>query len=646
MAQDLTVRALIADVGRGNLLASFFCLALVVANHAIFRLGAMPWVWVLVVVVVLCVVALLAPTIEIGGISPGPLRGWSLAIGIVVLLPVVASLALGWQREFPFSGDHAFHLKQTFYMVYWWASTPGSATVGLLGRTLGPENFQEFLARPWVLLWSRGMLLTLIVAMTWWCYRCHRLLALGFATAALIIWALFEQTSYLRYPGGGYVFALPFVVPAYGLGNLELTLRLPNVMAAAAWLFVLRPWLVGRWPDASILPVAALLLWQKDVIYYLDSAYLEPWAFIFSLCAIEVLIVRGRAGAPVACLLIGLAAAFKEPTIFALPFVWLAGAPWQGSWRDRARVTGTSIAAGFPFVLFYFAHKNVAAAGLTFDRAIAFDFSFSHLLDYLAGAWPQMRFAYSGASALPMVAALAVIVFFLARRTSHRLQIACSFACGGLLALIFVWDANSTGYAGYFRYFFYALPFLVTGTVVFGHYVQPRIALAIGGIILFLQAPSAYVAIARSAGPASDRNFVEHYDAPLVFPIKSLIREAKKDGIVPPRATFLANRPDFTVQPVPGIDVMFGPLGELICECRAEQPNVLAIFVRYANMNSEYGEHAPSPGQPFTLPLDRDRIWRENRTARPACLMRLRQTCGRVLERVEGGEVVGALGVR
>ena len=44
--------------------------------------------------------------------------------------------------------------------------------------------------------------------------------------------------------------------------------------------------------------------------------------------------------------------------------------------------------------------------------------------------------------------------------------------------------------------------------------------------------------------------------------------------------------------------------------------------------------------------LEFDRIWRNNRVGREQCLALMQQTCRNFLSRVEGGEVVGALGVR
>src|SRR5262249_54817134 len=156
------------------------------------------------------------------------------------------------------------------------------------------------------------------------------------------------------------------------------------------------------------------------------------------------------------------------------------------------------------------------------------------------------------------------------------------------------------------------------------------------------QLPSAYTAVALSSGPPTDRNFTEHYDSPILFPLKSILAEAVELGILQRNAPVLANQPDAAVKPVPGIPVSFAPLGELRCECSSDQPNVLALFIRYANLNAAYRDRAPQAGEIYAPRPERDVLWRTQREARPACLVRLRQSCKHVLERKEGGEVVAA----
>jgi hypothetical protein len=520
-------------------------------------------------------------------------------------------------------------------MAFWWLSPVGGDSAKL--PTI--DDIHRLMRHPLAFAYSRVVVLATIVVLTALLYRRWRPIALGFAVVAVVAWGCTEATIFLRYPGARYLIDLPFLGPAYALDDFELGGRLSNVVAALCWLFVLRPWLIGRWPDLRILPVALLLLWQKDVIHYFDSVYLEPWGVVFSLLAIETLIEKGRDGAPLACLLIGAAATVKEPFIFALPFMWLAGAPWRSSPREFVHLSAAAVAAGMPFVVYYAARHSIDLADLGADRGISFTFSVHGLENYVAEFAKQIAFAFPGVGIVPAIAALLCIPVAVWAASDRRLAIGCSVAAGCLIGAMFVFDVTSQRWAGYFRFLLYCLPFFATGVMLLGRTVKPRVALALAVLILVLQAPSAYTAIALALGPSTGRNFVEHIDSPLVFPIKSLTGEARRAGALAPHAPIMANLVDSTLRSLPGSNINYGPLGELFCSCEPARPNVLALFVRFTNMSSFLKDH-PEP------PDTRLGIWQKTDAQRQACLIDLKRSCGHVFTRFEAGELVGALGTQ
>jgi hypothetical protein len=604
----------------------------------------MSLLWPVLLLAVIAAVAVTIPSVTVGGEERrAPIGVLNAGIGLVLMAPLLASLALGLHREFPFSGDQSFHLKQAIYMAFWWLSPPHSAPVGMLGRELNVDMVQELAAKPWTLLWSRAVILVAGVVAVALCYRRNRMLSLIVAALALTAWGLFEHAIYLRYPGGWYFLAAPFMGPAYLGGNIEMAGRFTNILAVVAWLFVLRPWLIGRWPDLPLLAMGALMLWQKDMLFYLDSAYTEPWGFVFAMLAVENLVTRGAAGVALSCLLVGVAATFKEPFILALPFVWLVGRPWRASFAETVRNSGAALAGGFPFVFYYAARQSVDISELVTNRTTVF--TLADLGPYFHGFFLRLLGDYSGPSAVAALAALAAIPVLAVLKPDRRQSIICSAAAGVFIVVFFALDETSLTWAGYFRFFIYSLPFLGVGLLVFGYAASPRVALAAGALALALQAMSAYTAVAWSAGPATGRNFAEHYDAPIVFPLKAIIAQARAEAGLPKNATVLANQPDLSVKPVPGIPVTFGPPGEMYCTCSEAHPDVMALFVRYSNLNAPYRDRAPPAGEIFAPRPERDAVWRQQRAARPNCLAQLRQSCKQVIERVEGGETVAALGV-
>jgi hypothetical protein len=620
---------------RCNLVLPFFCLGAVVANQSVFRLGAMSPMWVLGLALVIGALAWFAADFPMPAESArDPIRAVNVLIGLIALAPLAADFLLGWRREFPFSGDSWFHVGQSYRMALWWLSPVHSAAV----KVPGLDDVRSLLLRPLMLLISRVVVLGVVAVLTVVIYRRWRAAALVFASVVILAWGCMEATIFLRYPGARYLLDLPLLGPAFAVDDLELAGRLSNLSGAVCWLFVLRPWLTGRWPDLRILPVALLLLWQKDVIYYFDSVYLEPWGIVLSLLAAEVLFDKGRTGAPLACLLIGAAATVKEPFIFALPLIWLAGAPWRTTGREFVRLSAAAVAAGVPFLLYYAARKNVPLADMESERGVHFGASLHGLAQYADEFIKQMTFAFPGSSGILAVAALATIFVMLWRvRAERRLALACVFAAGCLIAAIFVFDTGSQRWAGYFRFLLYPLPFFACGVMLLAQTLQPRVSLLLAAVIGVLQIPSAYTALARSMGPPSERNFVEHYDSPLVFPIKSLTNEARRAGVLPAGAPIAANSIDNTLRTFPGSGITYGPVGELYCQCEVSRPKVLALFIRFTNMSQSLASRTDPPDSRFGK-------WQATDARRQVCLATMKQSCAHVFSRFEAGELTGALG--
>jgi hypothetical protein len=494
---------------------------------------------------------------------------------------------------------------------------------------------------PAAVLMSRAALAALLAVVTMVLYRRQRLAALILAALAVVVWGICEHTIFVRYPAGGYLLGMPFLGPAFLLHNVELAGRLPNVLAPVIWLFVLRPWLVGRWPDLRVLAFAVAIFWQQDVVYYFDSVYMEPWPLVLCLLLIEVLIDRGEVGAPVACLLIGAAATVKEPAIFALPFVWLAGAPWRGTWSERCRLTGCALAAGVPFVLYFVARGSVAADAVETSRGFALGLPQEPLAQLVHDFAQRLAASFTLPGGVLYLAAVALLVWMMLCFTGRTTVLACMIASGVALVLLFVADRNSQAWLGYFRFLLPGLPFLVAGLLAFGYRERRVFAAAAGAAALVLQASSAWVAMARAAGPVTAMNFIEHYDAAIFFPMKSLLSDARAKGYLAAGTAVLASTPDTSLRAIPGIPVAFGSPGAQACACSAERPAVMPLYIRYANLAAPFAE--PGTGS-SRLPSDREPLWRAAAALRPACLAELRKTCAHVLERVEGGEVVSALG--
>jgi hypothetical protein len=211
--------------------------------------------------------------------------------------------------------------------------------------------------------------------------------------------------------------------------------------------------------------------------------------------------------------------------------------------------------------------------------------------------------------------------------------------------LFFLLDLSSIAWIGYFRFLMVPLPFLAAGALALGYALRPRQALAVGAVTMALQATSAITAVSSAAGPVTGLNFIEYYDAPIFFPIRPLLAEARRANVLPPNVTVFANAPDTSLRALPDVPVVFDVPGKLTCECSKEHEAVMALFVRYANLNARFSDSSVPRGS-FAPTEEREAFWLSGRAERPACLAKLQQTCRRVFQRIEGGELVAILGIR
>ena len=174
--------------------------------------------------------------------------GWiAVLAGLIVLLPVAAFLFLTWEQDFPFTGDHDYHLAKSVEALEFWS---GRFVPVLLLIIIVWWNALRSDGRPWVV----PVVFILVAALGWWNME--------------------RVTFAVRYPGSLYFLAIPFVSLWQFLGADDPlnALRLTNALAIPVWLFVLRPLILRRWPDTAAVLFSIYFFLQKDVIYYFTAS--------------------------------------------------------------------------------------------------------------------------------------------------------------------------------------------------------------------------------------------------------------------------------------------------------------------------------------------------------------------------------------
>lgn len=596
-------------------------LAAVTLNHAVFAAAYFPpWLWALWLAFAAACLARGSVVSAAPGVAGRP-GARAFALGILACVPIALPLAASWDREFGFGGDSSFHIGVASRLALWWASPPFSA----------PSPVFDFAAldairgAPAALAVSRAAILAAGLAALALVHRRRPRAAVAIAAFALFAWGAAEAAREFRYPALAYHAAFAFLPPAAAAGAPELAFRLANVAAAVVWLFVLRPLLLKRWPDAAALAVAAFVFWNDGFLAVLDAAYLEPWAIVFLALAVEARARGGPGGAPLACVLVGFAAATKEQAIFVLPFVWLSALPWRDPLGRGRDATLAAFAAGLPFLSFFAANR---AVGQVRDTMI--DMPDAATLEGLLAYADS--FARSNAGLAPLGALLALAALAAWRDRAAALAFAAASA-GAILFLVI--ERGSLGFAGMPRFLWLAFPAMAAGL-----FARRGVSAAVlAAALCAAQLPGVFAAVERAGADWLARSFVESFDAPFVFPIKSLMAESGLSADAPVTAI----RPDPLIQ----AGAATGRQGAVVqfvdaspCVCEVGEPAILAL----APPLTGFWAHGASPPDRAAPELSRRARWRAARDAMPACRDSLAASCERVLTREIDGRLVAVLG--
>ncbi|MBX3020239.1 MAG: hypothetical protein KF799_01070 [Bdellovibrionales bacterium] len=527
-------------------------------------------------------------------------------LGVALSLPTAVYLCLTWQQEYPFGGDHDHHVRMTqqWFQIF-------DLYILLVPLSLAIAAFLARFTRFAFSLW-------LVAAF-----------ALSFMFTG-------PMESVVRYPAAFYSLAWPFNVGLTFFPDADplLALRFVNVLSIPCWLFALRPLVTQRWPDGRALLLACAFLFQKDWIYFGASTYLEPWALIFMLLALETAISDDISDLWRAALLAGIATAFKEQAIFLLgPLLLLA------VWQSRrtlgfGRAFLSALLIGLPFTLYYAARRN----SNIWRREEAIDifsdaFQSTHFETY--GRMLQEHLHIAGLIVILLV--LGLSIFGVWKTRSQRALLALLFASVIASELLYLLDRISLEYVGYPRFHYLTWPLLAAGLVVLYQKRQAwrKPLLAIATAFSLLQLAQSGRLYARALQADYHRNFNEYYFAPMYFPIRSLL-----NNVPQPRGEreLVLNLPApyafFPAGLQTGYSRLFSTFRNarlaqgLVCECTSPTQTVLMINL----FTPEDGLGVLAIKSFFDQPT------------LIACVARLEHSCAKVVTEKSGDFIVGAVG--
>jgi hypothetical protein len=542
---------------------------------------------------------------------PGGLTPASVALGLAICAPVFAHVVLTRHEEFPFAGDEGYEVS-------------ASRSFAILLKD----------ALPWVVA------IVLVV------FGVVRRFTRRF-TVTIVLAALFAASfrfapndAVARYPGTFYFLATPFNVLAEVLHwkRAFFSNHVVNALSVSAWLFGLRPILVRRWPDLAMLPLAAALFFQKEVVYVFGGGQaIEPWAFVLLLIAFESLFTLSDPASWFAYFLMGWSFMTKEPGVFLFPLVWLVAVA-----RTNKAAALRHVACGLvvlaPFMVYYVVRRRADVV-----RQISFqDVGAAFSLDRLS-IWGHRVVGEFGALGVLVpagVAAYALLGLVLLRDRRLR-QVHAALVAGaiGLLTLYFTED-QVLPWIAYSRYMLYPLILvslsLLSLTTILLRRGQRTAVVALGVAIVALQAGPLARNLSLDLKPDYERNSLEWARIPIFYPVRALIEPMSRQPVAESVRTIRLVTPgvDPVIAPVVypdfrrrfSIDLSGWDSPATSCHCAPSQ----AVFVGF---QYRAGLALQEP-EDLSMPHATD-----------MCLERLHTSCGEVRQALHQGVVVGALGI-
>jgi hypothetical protein len=511
---------------------------------------------------------------------------------------MLAHVALTAREEFGFGGDEGYHLSAT---------------------------------RAFALYYMRAGPILVAVMVTYAAWRWKRWpYAASIAMIGLIAGSYFLPASPLfgRYPAGFYHIATPLNV-LFDVGGSPYPFtanHIVNGLSVPAWLFVLRPIVIGRWPDWQVLPVALLIYFQAPAFVYLSSTLIEPWAIVFMLLSVEALVALPPDDRWVAVLLAAIGTWFKETAVLLLPTIWLlACVEWKG-WRPslRPHALAVGVAALAPFFVYFMVRLEADIHRIVTVSAAAEVWGAARIREWFTNVSAQ----------LGVTAVIGVALMFVA--TLRR--VAWALTTIGLVLFFFV-DTLGIPYTGYGRYQAFSLIALCGAVIAWTYRTRDRrVLIALPLVVGALQAVPVARAFALDFRPDYERNSLEWKDSLIRLPIRTLAEKiaATPGGDQVRRIRVITFGIDLISLRVayPDLADRFDLQGDEQsaaapdCRCRDNSEAVIAGFT----LPAHFGD-TPAAREMFNH-------------VSAACVNQIDTTCrSRTVERHRSGAIVGAMGI-
>ena len=455
-------------------------------------------------------------------------------------------------------------------------------------------------------------------------------------------WSSIDIINIEKDPRGSFFISLPFNSLFYFLKlSLMDAIRFTNFFSIIFWLLILRPIVIGEYPNLKILPFALVIYWSPQMIYIINGGFTEPWSIIFLLLAIELVIKKKHNFTPQAIILLGIGTCFKSPIAFLIPCFFLYGKPWIGDNQRRLMHLLTLFSSILPI---YFFTKLRDLNSWNWQPIKLNNYGFSHLeSNYL-------NLAYIYLENYKYILIILLICFFLFFKNFMKNKWESSFFLFTSFFIFSIYFFNELGqmkqHVLYFRYYMWSYIMLFAFILINSTNIQKKYLLLMVFLISFTYSFDLIKFLKINKNNLYELNFISFDTDPIFLGLDPLIKENKEilekkkiDEVYISRSTQIIYRiPQYLYK---DIKISTTNRSEIICECSKEKPAIINFFpkLRRLILNFKEGMTAWPEGYNELYGHSLEKSQNE-------CLKKMNNTCSIVkLLKENDGKIISTLGI-
>jgi hypothetical protein len=560
-----------------------------------------------------------------------------LIITLLIIFPSIFFLYNISFGDFNWGGDHRdFVLASLVNNEFWFSSITSER------NTI--ENFRiENIFFSFFKL--RIFLLTILIGLTIFLYKKeYGNLANILLLIVFYFWSSIDIINFEKDPRGSFFISLPFNSLFYFLElNLMDAIRFTNFFSIIFWLLILRPIIIGEYPNLKILPFALAIYWNPQMIYIANGGFTEPWSIIFLLLAIELVIKKKYNWTPHAIVLLAIGACFKSPISFLIPCFFLYGKPWIEDNKRRLIHCLTLFSSILPIYLFT-KLRDSSSEGW---QPIKFqNYGFSHLnSDYL-----NLAHIYLENYKYILIVCLICLFIFFKNLLKNKWENTFFLFTSIFLFSIYFFNnlTQMQQHVMYFRYFMWSylmlFGFLLINSI---NIKKGKHLLLIVFIIIFNYSFELIKFLKINKSNLYELNFISFDTDPIFLGLDPLIKENKEILDKEKINEVYVSRSSRIIYKIPqylykDIKVSATNRSEIICECSNEKPAIINFFPKLRRILFNYKEDMPASPEGYN-----DLYGHNLESSQNRCLEKMNNTCSIVkLLKEKDEKIIAALGIK